>query len=249
MDKWIGKVAIVTGASSGIGAAACKKLVQSGMIVVGFARRENNLKSLADELKGQLGEFHYYKVDVCNEYNILEAFEWIKRTFKSVDVLINNAAVLKYSSLLEGSTEDWKLMYETNVIGSSICSREAVKLIKEFSLEKGHIININSVSGHFRIPITTIGNGGSTYFATKVSLASITESLRESICQQNLPIRVTSISPGVVITEMTAGNEALDTYNKLKAEDIADAILYALGAPQHVNVCELIIRPTGEFFV
>ncbi|XP_050424292.1 farnesol dehydrogenase-like [Adelges cooleyi] len=247
MDKWVGKVAVVTGASSGIGAETCKKLVASGMIVVGLARRENLLKDLSTELNGQPGEFHYFKVDLCNEETILKAFEWIKSTFKSLDVLINNGGVLKSADLLNGSTTDWKLMFDTNLIGLNICSREAVKLMQHFEIERGHIININSIAGQMQLP----GNYAdyAVYSATKFGVTALTKYLRDTLSINKLPIRVTSISPGIVETEMTIDlTRPTGGIEVLQPEDIADAILYALSAPQRANVCEITIRPTGDTF-
>ncbi|NP_001155931.1 short-chain dehydrogenase/reductase-like [Acyrthosiphon pisum] len=239
MDKWVGKVAVVTGASSGIGAATCRRLVDSGMIVVGFARREVRLKELRKELIGKLGEFHYYIVDLCLEQNIQEAFAWVKSTLKSVDVLVNNAGVWRNSDAL-GNPQDWKLMFDTNVLGSSICSKEAVNIMKELKIN-GHIININSDIGHY--PPTLMANM-SVYSATKFSSVSITESLRELLALHMLPIRVTSISPGLVDTEMV--EDVMPGAPILKPSNIADAIIYVLAAPQYVNVSEMIIRPTSE---
>ncbi|XP_026809481.1 farnesol dehydrogenase-like [Rhopalosiphum maidis] len=242
MEKWNGKVAIVTGASSGIGEETCKQLVEKGMIVVGFARREDKLQVLEKDLKGKLGKFYYLKVDLCSEENILEAFNWVKTTLKSVDVLVNNAGVWKHSDLL-GNTNDWKQMFDTNVIGASICSREAIKIMEEIQIKEGHIININSVAGHYTFPLL---KDISIYGATKHSITTITEYLRELTGMKNLPIRVTSISPGAVETEMTEDFSKMEGVKMLKSIDIAEAIMYALSAPQRVNVSEIIIRPTSE---
>ncbi|XP_022178822.1 farnesol dehydrogenase-like [Myzus persicae] len=239
MDKWVGKVAVVTGASSGIGAATCRRLVDSGMIVVGFARREDRLEELRKELIGKPGEFHYYIVDLCSEQNIQEAFSWIKSTLKSVHVLVNNAGVWKSSDAL-GNPHDWKLMFDTNVLGPSICSKEAVNIMKELKII-GHIVNINSDIGHY--PPTLMANM-SVYSATKFSSVSITESLRELLALHNLPIRVTSISPGLVDTEMVEYH--IPGAPMLKPSNIADAIVYALASPQYVNISEILIRPTSE---
>ncbi|XP_060868227.1 farnesol dehydrogenase-like [Metopolophium dirhodum] len=242
MDKWNGKVAVVTGASSGIGKETCRHLVENGMIVVGFARREDKLQEIEKDLKGKLGTFYYVKVDLCSEENILEAFNWVKRTLKSVDVLVNNAGVWKQSDLL-GNTNDWKQMFDTNVIGYTICSREAIQIMEEIKIKEGHIININSVAGHFKIPYM---KDISVYTATKHSVTSITENLRELMGMKGLPIRITSISPGAVETEMTEELSKLGVNKMLKSIDIAEAIIYALSAPQRVNVAEIIIRPTGD---
>ncbi|VVC44137.1 Hypothetical protein CINCED_3A004145 [Cinara cedri] len=236
MEKWIGKVAVVTGASSGIGAETCRQLVDRGMVVVGFARR---LEKLQKELNGKRGKFHFVKVDLCSEENIVKAFKWVKSTLKSVDVLVNNAGVYKDSDVVEGNPGDWKLMFDTNVLASCICSKETVKIMKELKIN-GHIVNINSDVGHY--PPTLMPNF-IIYGATKLSSVSITESLREQLALQELPIRVTSISPGLVNTEMV--KEFYDLL-KLEPSNIADAILYALAVPQSVNITEIIIRPTGE---
>ncbi|XP_015371926.1 PREDICTED: dehydrogenase/reductase SDR family member 11-like [Diuraphis noxia] len=187
MEKWNGKVAVVTGASSGIGEETCRQLVKNGMIVVGFARREDKLQELEKNLKGNVGTFYYVKVDLCSEENILEAFNWVKRTLKSVDVLINNAGVWKPSDLL-GNTNDWKQMFDTNVIGYNICSREAINIMEEIKIKEGHIININSVAGHFQMPYM---KDISVYSATKHCVTSITNDLRELMGMKGLPIRVT----------------------------------------------------------
>ncbi|XP_022165317.1 farnesol dehydrogenase-like [Myzus persicae] len=244
MEKWNGKVAVVTGASSGIGEATCRLLVEKGMVVVGFARREHKLEDLESDLKGKLGKFYYIKVDLCSEENILEAFKWVKKTLKSVDVLINNAGVLKQTDFL-GNTNDWKQMFDTNVIARNICSREAIKIMEELKTNEGHIININSVGGHYQFSHM---KDISVYVATQHSVTSMTDNLRELMGMKNLPIRVTSISPGAVETEITKdlGMDKLKGVKMLKSIDIAEAILYALSAPQHVNVSEINIRPTGE---
>ncbi|XP_060868890.1 farnesol dehydrogenase-like [Metopolophium dirhodum] len=242
MEKWNGKVAVVTGASSGIGEETCRQLVEKGMIVVGFARREDKLQELEKDLKGKLGKFYYVKVDLCSEENIIEAFNWVKSTLKSVDVLVNNAGVLKQSDLL-GNTNDWKQMFDTNVMGLNICSREAIKIMEETQIKAGHIININSVGGHYQFPFM---KDIAVYTATKHTVTIITESLRELMGMKNLPVRVTSISPGGVETEMTLEFSKLEGFKMLKSIDIAEAIMYALSAPQRVNVAEIIIRPTSE---
>ncbi|XP_060842512.1 farnesol dehydrogenase-like [Rhopalosiphum padi] len=242
MEKWNGKVAIVTGASSGIGDETCRQLVEKGMIVVGFDISDDKLQMLEKDLKGKLGKFYYLKVDLCSEENILEAFHWVKQTLKSVDVLVNNAGVWKYSDLL-GNTNDWKQMYDINIIGANICSREAIKIMEEIQIKEGHIININGVAGHYIFPFL---KDVSVYSATKHSVTTITEYLRELMGMKNLPIRVTSISPGAVETKMTEELSKLEGVKMLKSIDVAEAIMYALSAPQHVNISEIIIRPTGE---
>ncbi|XP_025421980.1 dehydrogenase/reductase SDR family member 11-like [Sipha flava] len=242
MNKWYGKVAVVTGASSGIGAETCRQLTSRGMTVVGFARRIDKLEALRNELHGLPGKFYPVKVDVCSEESILEGFAWAKTTLKSVDVLVNNAGVCLTGELL-GNSDEWKVMFDTNVLGPSICSREAVKIMQELKTI-GHIININSDSGHY--PPTLTPNLY-VYGATKFSSVSITESLRELLALKKLPIRVTSISPGLVDTAMA--KDLAENAPILKPSDVVDAIIYVLAAPQSVNVAEVIIRPTGDTYL
>ncbi|CAI6351865.1 unnamed protein product [Macrosiphum euphorbiae] len=238
MDKWIGKVAVVTGASFGIGEAICRKLVKNGMIVVGFARKEYRLQELKNELKDN---FHYVKVDLCSEQNILDAFGWVKNTFKSVDVLINNAGVLKLTDVL-GDTNDWKIMFDTNVLSLHICCREAIKIMKENEIKEGHILNVNSIFGHY---VMSGLKDFSVYGSTKFSVTALTEYLREFMTMENLPIRVTSISPGFVNTKMTSkfNLDKVEDNETLQTIDIAEAMLYALSAPKRVNVAEITLRP------
>ena len=242
MERWVGKVAVVTGASAGIGEEVVKQLIENGMNVVGLARRVEKLQELEKSLEGKSGKFYYVKVDLTSEENILAAFKWVKTTLKSIDVLINNAGVWKFTDLL-GDTNDWKEMFDTNIIGLNICSREAVKVMQELKTE-GHIINVNSVVGHYNISFV---KDISVYSATKRGVTSITENFREFMCQLNLPIKVTSVSPGLVDTEMIASKK-VPGCPILTSIDVANTIIYVLSTPQHVNITEIMVRPTGESF-
>jgi len=190
------------------------------------------------------GKFHYVRVDLRSEEDILEAFKWIRSTLKSIDVLINNAGVLKPSDVL-GSTDDWKQMFDINVLGLNICSREAVKIMKETNIEDGHIININSIAGQQLISYVKYM---AVYSSTKFCVTTLTEYLRQYMSLENLPIRVTSISPGIVDTEMIEQFKFTEMAEceVLKPIDIVIAILYALGAPKRVNVSEITLVPSAE---
>nr|CAD7264407.1 unnamed protein product [Timema shepardi] len=137
------RVALVTGASAGIGAAIVRELVKNGLIVVGLARRAELVEELSAELKGSPGKLHALKGDASKEEDILAAFDWIKKNLGRIDVLVNNAAVLHISMLTEGETSHWKQIFDLNVLGLSICTREAFKLMKEKGVDDGHIIHIN----------------------------------------------------------------------------------------------------------
>nr|CAD7401959.1 unnamed protein product [Timema poppensis] len=137
MERWSGRVALVTGASAGIGAAIVRKLVKNGLIVVGLARRAELIEELSVELKGAPGKLHAFKGDASKEEDILAAFDWIKKNLGRIDVLVNNAGVLYTTSLTDGETSHWKQIFDLNVLGLSICTREAFKLMKEKGVDDG----------------------------------------------------------------------------------------------------------------
>ncbi|XP_063235311.1 farnesol dehydrogenase-like [Bacillus rossius redtenbacheri] len=246
MERWSGRVAVVTGASSGIGHAVARELVKKGLKVVGLARRADRIEELASSLKDSLGKLYAVKTDLSKEEDILSAFKWVKENLGGVDVLVNNAGVLNWSKLSEGKTADWKQMLDLNVLGLSICTREAIQSMKERGVDDGHIIHVNSVAGH------TVSDyeGLYMYTGTKHAVTALTEGLRKELTQLKSNIRITSVSPGAVRTDMITGigvpEEDLKNMPMLEPEDIADAVLYTLSTPPRVQVHEITIHPTGE---
>uniref|UniRef100_A0A8D8IA19 Farnesol dehydrogenase n=1 Tax=Culex pipiens TaxID=7175 RepID=A0A8D8IA19_CULPI len=247
MDRWAGKVAVVTGASSGIGAAIVKSLANAGMVVVGLARRVERVEALRDGLKDQATRkrLHAVKCDVSKEEDILKAFSWVEEKLGGVDVLVNNAGVLRDAKLVApGNTGDLREVIDTNVMGLVLCSREAFQSMKKRSVD-GHIVHINSVVGHYipNLPVLSI------YPASKYAVTALTETMRREFLAEGTKIKVTSISPGVVKTDMVP-NEMQKDQNlpMLEAEDIAAAVVYAVGTPPRVQIHELTIRPVGENF-
>ncbi|XP_026467916.1 farnesol dehydrogenase-like [Ctenocephalides felis] len=255
MDRWQGKVAVVTGASSGIGAAIAKDLVESGMKVVGLARRLERMEQDAAKMNTSKGG-HYYprKCDVSKEEEILEAFAWVKKTFGGVDVLVNNAGIVRANMLVNpGNSNDLRSVIDVNVMALCYCTREAFNSMKERDVA-GHIIHINSIGGH---SIPSAGDAPPTanmYFGSKHCVTALTETLRQEMIYLKSRTKVTSISPGVVDTEIFDGSFPskeikemfLANNPSLKSEDVSQAVLYALGTPEHVQVHELIIKPIGE---
>ncbi|KAL1404808.1 hypothetical protein pipiens_001028 [Culex pipiens pipiens] len=250
MDRWQGKVAIVTGASSGMGAATAVKLASAGMITVGLARRVERVEALRDNLPAEIAARLYpFRCDVSCEEDILKAFAFVEDKFGGVDVLINNAGTYKCVDLLaEDNSDVLRESLAVNVLAAAFCSREAVKSMKRRSVA-GHIILINSIEGH-KVPVYP---GANLYPAGKHAITAITETIRNELRTAGTKIKVTSVSPGLVKTEMidvcgtiAYGGEDITSLPMLQPDDIADGILYVLGTPPHVQVHELTIKPVGE---
>lgn len=247
MPNYAGQVAMVTGASSGIGRAIAHRLAQSGYRLALCARREDRLQALQDELQAQGAEALIQKVDLRQEADILAFFQTVRDTWGGVDVLVNNAGVGYRQSLLEGETEAWRTMLEVNVLALSICTREATKDMRAKG-GSGHIVHLSSMSAH-RVP-----GGSGMYSATKFAVRSLTEGLRQELRSQGLNIRISSISPGFVETEFAeifnqSKEKAQEVYSKypvLQPADVADAVAYILSQPEHVQVHDLLIRPTQQ---
>ncbi|XP_050096742.1 farnesol dehydrogenase-like [Anopheles aquasalis] len=249
MDRWVGKVAIVTGASAGIGAATLKALARAGMIAVGYARRPERIERLKEELlaagdESTSARLHAVRCDVTREEDILAAFQLVEQRFGGVDVLINNAGIARGSVdlLTPNNTAELRAVIDTNLLGTVLCSREAFQSMKRRSVTGGHIVHINSVLGH-TVPANMTFN---IYPATKYGVTALTETMRHELRNAKTNIKVTSISPGLVSTEAVPDSMKTDGTPILEPEDIADAVLYVLGTPPRVQVHELMIRPAGE---
>ncbi|KAJ9580229.1 hypothetical protein L9F63_004102, partial [Diploptera punctata] len=186
MERWTGRVAVVTGASSGIGAAIAVALVKHGLKVVGLARRVERIQELTKSLKSTKGELHALKCDVSKEKEIKEAFQWVKKRFGGVDILVNNAAVMFDSSLIDGDNDEMKTMVDLNITGLNMCTKEALKSMKERGVDDGHIINLNSILGH-----AVLFDGFCVYTATKHAVTALTEGLRRELVKQKSKIRIT----------------------------------------------------------
>jgi NADP+-dependent farnesol dehydrogenase len=201
MDRWVGKVAVVTGASSGIGAGIAEFLVDQGLIVsdatpktpitgsfqvVGLARRSELVEELAKKLTGKKGQLHAVKADISNEEDVVKAFKWVEDNLGHVHILINNAGVAKENFLCDGDTATWKTTLYVNVLGLCVATREAVKTMTANSIN-GHIIHINSVLGH-KIPNFP---GVNIYAASKHAVTALAETLRQEFNHLGSKIKIT----------------------------------------------------------
>lgn len=239
MKKW----AVVTGASSGIGSACAKALAKKGYNLKLLARRTDRLIELSSELKSTGVQIETYELDV-RDAKAVEA--WAKKIQSDpVAALINNAGLAKgVDKMQSADTKDWDNMIDTNVKGLLYMTRALVPaMIKN---GEGHIVNIGSVAGRWTYP------GGGVYCATKFAVRSLTEGLRMDLL--GTPIRVTNIEPGMVETEFSkvrlGDSQRADAVYRgmkpLQADDVADAILWSLERPAHVNVQELVLFPTDQ---
>lgn len=190
-EKWVGKVAVVTGASAGIGAAIVKDFAKLGINVVGLARRPEKVESLIKELGTTKGKAYARQCDVSNPESVTDAFKWIESKFKVVNILVNNAGVARNVNFFDENPETLKKLNEvidTNVKGLAHCTREGYRLMNK-SGDYGLIVNVNSVVGH-NVPVS--GFSMNIYPASKFAVTALTESLRqELIYADNKKIRVT----------------------------------------------------------
>jgi NADP-dependent 3-hydroxy acid dehydrogenase YdfG len=251
-------VALVTGASSGIGASIAKLLVQNGMTVFGVARAVERVQALAKELEGYPGKLEAMKCDVTSEDDIKAVFASAKQSFGGVDVVINNAGLCHMAPLLSesSSTAEWRNMAEVNILAPCIITREFMTQIKERNLDDGHIFMISSVVGH----VVPKAGGAHFYSATKFAATAVAEGIRQELREAKSNIRLTSLSPGYVKTEFFGRAIKTDdmasaiaassqfVYNDLilEPDDVASAVVFALAAPPRMEVNDMIIRATGQ---
>ncbi|MCA1062107.1 SDR family oxidoreductase [Rossellomorea sp. AcN35-11] len=239
------KVAIITGASSGIGQATAKELAAKDVIVMLAARREERLKELKSEIEQTGGTAYYHVTDVTN---VEEMEELARKTIEvagQIDVLINNAGLMPLSFMNKRKIKEWDRMVDVNIKGVLYGISAVLPYMEKQN--SGHIINVSSVAGHKVMP------GSAVYSGTKYAVRAITEGLRvEMNASHN--IRTTIISPGAVATELTetiTDEDILSAFKDremkpLDSENIAKAISYAVEQPDHVDVNEIIVRPTQQ---
>jgi len=241
-----GQVAIVTGASSGIGAATARLLAGSGVKVVLGARRVARLNTVRDEIEAQSGNALAVGCDVTARGECEALISAAIDHWGRVDILVNNAGIMPLSFVKNLKVDEWERMIDVNIKGVLFCTAAALPFMLE--QEKGHIVNISSIGGKRVIP------SGSVYCATKFAVNAFSDGLRMELSKKK-NIRVTSIQPGIVATELTntitdsdldSLKQHLKDFDALQAVDIANAILYALQAPKHVNVNEIVLRPTQQ---
>jgi NADP-dependent 3-hydroxy acid dehydrogenase YdfG len=241
-----GKVAIITGASSGIGKATAIALAAEGAQVVLAARRSDRLNAVAKAIVASGGQALPIPTDLTDESQIQTLVQKTHTVLERIDILVNNAGIALIGNIAGANTADWRRMIDLNVLGLMNTTHAVLPLLK--AQGGGHIVNISSVAGR----TARVGVGG--YNVTKWGVNAFSEALRQEVCRQN--IRVTVIEPGLVDTEINdhiadpiarqRSEERRKNVTPLQSEDIAAAIVYAVTQPARVNVNEILVRPTEQ---
>ncbi|KAK9507196.1 hypothetical protein O3M35_007104 [Rhynocoris fuscipes] len=243
MERWTGRVALITGASSGIGEAIARQFSNIGVNVAALARRTDKLQALEKECKNNAGTLKTYRCDISDEKQIEKTLKQVYADFGSISILVNNAAIAQAISLTDTSISSRKL-YETNLIGLVTMTQHVLKQMKDNNIDDGHIINVNTIGGHCVLPILHMAN----YCASKNALTVLSKSLKHELAAMKSNIRITNFSPGLVPTELAQPiiDRSSIELPALSCDDIVDAIIYVLSTKPHVNISELTIEPVGE---
>jgi NADP-dependent 3-hydroxy acid dehydrogenase YdfG len=238
-----GRIAVVTGASSGIGEATARALAADGYRVALLARRLDRITALADELDGAIA----VAADVTDRDSIVAAAERVQEELGGADVLVNNAGVMLLGPFATDQRDDYRQMIEVNLLGAITATEVFLDQLKDGAGERGgDIVNISSVAGR------TARAGNGVYAATKWGLNGWSESLRQELLPD---VRVTLIEPGVVATELPnhitheqtrQGVQQLYGQAEVTADDIAEVITFALSRPRRLAIHEILLRPAGQ---
>ena len=241
------KIALITGASSGIGEATATLLAQNGFDLILTARRSEMLKKLASKIVAETGSKVLELVfDVRSLTSVQKNIESLGNGWENIDVLVNNAGLAAgLNNVQEGLVDDWERMIDTNIKGLLYVSKAVIPLM--INRNKGHILNIGSIAGKEVYP------NGNVYCGTKAAVDSITKGMRIELLPHN--IKVSSICPGAVETEFSIvrfhgdkdrASNVYKGFSPLYAADIADAILWVVTRPPHVNINDMLIMPTAQ---
>ncbi|MFN3932573.1 MAG: SDR family oxidoreductase [Brevundimonas sp.] len=244
-DNIAGKVIVITGASSGMGAAAARHLAREGAAVVLGARRADRIDALAAEIIDAGGKARAVETDVTKRDDLKRLADAAVETYGRIDVLINNAGVMPLSPLERVKVDEWDQMIDVNLKG--VLYGVAAALPHMIARKSGHIINLSSVAGH------KIFSGSAVYSATKYAVRAVSEGLRQEMAPHN--VRVTIISPGAVKTELLDHISEKDVQQAnrdyvaqigVPAETFARLVAFAINEPEDVGINEILFRPTAQ---
>lgn len=243
MSDLSGRKILITGGSSGIGEATAKAIVEAGGAVALGARRKDKLEEIVADLDGTAVAI---EADVTDEEQARNLVSTANEELGGLDGLVNNAGVMLLGPVLDADTDQWRTMLDVNLLGLLLCTHAALPVMKEGG--GGDVVNVSSVAGR------SANKGSAVYNMTKFGVTAFTEALRQEAIE--LKIRLTCIEPGFVDTELQGHNEGEveemiesmreDIGKVLEADDIANAIVYALSQPDHVSVNEVLVRPSGQ---
>jgi NADP-dependent 3-hydroxy acid dehydrogenase YdfG len=241
-----GRRVLITGGSSGIGEATALAMAAEGAAIAVGARRKERLDELASRIEAEGGTAVAIEADISDEDQAKALVEGANEALGGLDCLVNNAGVMLLGPLQGADPSEWRTMIEVNCLGLLYCTHYALPIMRDGG--GGDVVNVSSVAGR------TAALGSGVYNMTKWGVVGYSESLRQE--GTHIGIRVTLIEPGFVETELQSHNtnpmviEQLDkvrnSIDVLKAEDIANAIVYAASQPKHVSVNEILVRPTGQ---
>ena len=244
-------MALVTGASSGIGEATALALAGEGAAVALAARRRDRLDGLAQKLSGDGGRVLVSETDVTDEEQAIAAVETTVEHLGRLDIVVNNAGLMLLGPIVGADTSEWTRMVELNVLGLMYVTAAALphllRAADEEPRQVSDLVNVSSVAGR----VARLGSGA--YNATKWAVNAFSEALRQEITERH--VRVTLVEPGAVSTELAGHNRpevlsalrsSLGDIERMEAEDIADAITYVVTRPRHVALNEVLIRPTEQ---
>lgn len=240
-----GKIVVITGASSGLGEAAARRLSAEGATVVLGARRKDRIQALADELITKGGKAMAVATDVTDRTQVQALVDAAVKTYGRVDVMINNAGLMPHSLLEHLKVDDWDRMIDVNIKGVLYGIAAALPYFKQ--QKGGHFINVSSVAGH------KVGVGNAVYCATKYAVRALSEGLRQEVKPYN--VRTTIVSPGAVDTELPnsttepemSGNiRKFYEENAIPPDAFARAVAYSIEQPEDVDINEILFRPTKQ---
>ena len=240
-----GRVVAITGASSGIGEATALACAQAGASVALAARRAERIEALAQRIEQSGGRAFALETDVGDEEQAHAFVERAHDELGRLDALVNNAGVMLLGPIDGAPTEEWRRMVHVNLFGVLYCTHAALPLMR--AQGAGHVVNVSSVAGR------VASAGAAVYNLTKWGVNAFSEALRQECVDAG--IRVTIVEPGAVVTELQGHNRPpvyeqmmrrWEGVEPLQPQDIADAIVFALGQPQHVSINELLVRPTRQ---
>lgn len=239
------KTVIVTGASSGIGAATATALAAKGARVVLAARNQERLDALVSQIESDGGTAVARVSDVTDRHDAQEVADFAVQTYGTIDILVNNAGLMLFSRWSDLAVDDWDAMVDTNIKGYLYSVAAVLPTMIERS--SGQILNMDSVAGH------QVDPGAGVYSSTKFFVQAMTESMRKDLALEH-GIRVSTVSPGVINTGWAdkvndpEGRKVAQELNRIaiSSQDVADAVVYALDQPQGVTVNDLIISPTQQ---